>query len=136
MKYTEKLINTSDRFNSIVCMGLDPVIENIPETGPPGKAIVTFYREILNKIIQKSIYPGAVKPNYAFYAQYGIEGIEALSSVIALYRDAGLPEKLLTPMPVKPLISFQLMRSRCRPLWAVIQSPRLWIRTLTADSIY
>ena len=91
MKYTEKLINTSDRFNSIVCMGLDPVIENIPETGPPGKAIVTFYREILNKIIQKSIYPGAVKPNYAFYAQYGIEGIEALSSVIALYRDAGLP---------------------------------------------
>ena len=91
MKYTEKLINTSDRFNSIVCMGLDPVIEDIPESGPPGKAIVTFYREILNKIIQKSIYPGAVKPNYAFYAQYGIEGIEALVSVIALYREASLP---------------------------------------------
>ena len=72
-------------------MGLDPVLNEIPEKGNPGEVIYTFYENILNKIVQSKEYPAAVKPNYAFYAQYGIEGIEALVNVIKIYKDEGFP---------------------------------------------
>ncbi len=92
MNYPEKLIESSDKFNSIVSMGLDPVIEDIPvKTGSIKERIISFYESILNKITQQHVYPGAVKPNYAFYAQYGIEGIEALLYVINLYKSQGFP---------------------------------------------
>ncbi|MCP4131993.1 MAG: orotidine-5'-phosphate decarboxylase [bacterium] len=91
MNYPDTLKETSEKFNSIVCLGLDPVIEDIPEKGTPAEKIVVFYEEILNKIVQTKTYPSAVKPNYAFYAQYGIEGIEALVRIIELYKKEGLP---------------------------------------------
>jgi orotidine-5'-phosphate decarboxylase len=92
MNYHEKLIEASKKYNSIVSMGLDPVIEDIPvKTGSVKVKIISFYESILNKLIQQNIYPGAVKPNYAFYAQYGFEGIEALFSVIQLYKAQGFP---------------------------------------------
>ncbi len=92
MNYIEKLRHASEKFNSIVCLGLDPVIENIPLTeGTPGERIVVFYEKILNKMLQKRSYAAAVKPNYAFYAQYGMDGIEALVRVIGMYRGEGFP---------------------------------------------
>jgi orotidine-5'-phosphate decarboxylase len=92
MNYIEKLKQSSKKFNSIVSMGLDPVIEDIPtKTGSNKETIISFYESILNKIIQHDVYPAAVKPNYAFYAQYGIEGIEALLSVIELYKSQNIP---------------------------------------------
>jgi orotidine-5'-phosphate decarboxylase len=92
MNYIDMLKNSSGKFSSIVCMGLDPVIEDIPETaGTPGERIFTFYENILNKHVQKNILPGAVKPNYAFYAQYGIDGISSLEKIIKIYKAAGIP---------------------------------------------
>ncbi|HOO70584.1 MAG TPA: orotidine-5'-phosphate decarboxylase [Spirochaetota bacterium] len=91
MNYIETLKTAAKKFNSIVCMGLDPVIEDIPLQGKPGGIIEKFYLDILNEIIQKKIYPGAVKPNYAFYAQYGLQGIEALMSIISIYSREGIP---------------------------------------------
>lgn len=73
-------------------MGLDPVLEDIPiKKESPRNTIVAFYEGILNKCLQMHIYPACVKPNYAFYAQYGIEGIQALRDVIAVFRDEGFP---------------------------------------------
>ena len=92
MNYPELLEKTSDKFNSIVCLGLDPVLEDIPiESGSAKERILSFYESILNKIVQTREYPAAVKPNYAFYAQYGIEGIEALLSIINLFKSEGFP---------------------------------------------
>jgi orotidine-5'-phosphate decarboxylase len=92
MNYIDMLKNSADKFSSIVCMGLDPVIEDIPETeGTAGERIFVFYEKILNKHIQKNILPGAVKPNYAFYAQYGIDGITSLEKIIKIYKSAGIP---------------------------------------------
>lgn len=91
MDYIDFLKLSSDKFKSIVCLGLDPVIEDIPLTGDPKTIIIAFYEEILNKIMQKKIYPGAVKPNYAFYAQYGMGGIEALIKTVTLYKNEGFP---------------------------------------------
>ncbi|HOP28431.1 MAG TPA: orotidine-5'-phosphate decarboxylase [Spirochaetota bacterium] len=92
MNYIEMLKNSAKKYSSIVCLGLDPVIEDIPEKdGTPGERIFKFYDNILNAIVKKNIFPGAVKPNYAFYAQYGIDGIVSLEKVITIYKDAGIP---------------------------------------------
>jgi len=92
MNYIEKLIQSSNKFNSIVSMGLDPVIEDMPvQTGSIKEKIISFYEAILNEVIRKNIYPAAVKPNYAFYGQYGIEGIEALVHVIGLFKAQNIP---------------------------------------------
>ncbi len=92
MSYIDTLKKSSEQFSSIVCMGLDPVIEDIPEkNGTPGERIYTFFEKILNKHIQKNIFPGAVKPNYAFYAQYGVDGIIYLDKIIKIYKSAGIP---------------------------------------------
>lgn len=92
MNYIDLLKNSAEKFSSIVCMGLDPVIEDIQENnGTPGERIFKFYENILNKHIQMNIFPGAVKPNYAFYAQYGIDGITALEKILRIYKAAGIP---------------------------------------------
>ncbi|MBP7734830.1 MAG: orotidine-5'-phosphate decarboxylase [Spirochaetes bacterium] len=91
MDYLDSLKLSYDKFNSIICLGLDPVIEDIPLSGDPQSVIVAFYEEILNKILQKKIYPSAVKPNYAFYAQYGMAGIDALLKIISLFGHEGFP---------------------------------------------
>lgn len=92
MNYIDILKKSAEKFSSIVCMGLDPVIEDIPEIqGNIGDKIFHFYEKILNRHIQKSIIPGAVKPNYAFYAQYGIDGIISLEKVISIYKSAEIP---------------------------------------------
>lgn len=91
MNYIDLLKLSHQKFNSIICLGLDPVIEDIPLTGDPKTVIIAFFEEILNRLMQKKIYPAAVKPNYAFYAQYGLEGLEALLAVIALFKKEGFP---------------------------------------------
>lgn len=73
-------------------MGLDPVLEDIPiKKKSIRDTIVAFYEGILNKCLQLHIYPACVKPNYAFYAQYGIEGVLALCDVITIFRNEGFP---------------------------------------------
>lgn len=91
MNYLDTLKKSSRRFNSIVCLGLDPVMEDIPLSGSPEEIIPRFYGDILNRMIQTRTCPSAVKPNYAFYAQYGMGGIKALSAVIDMYREEGFP---------------------------------------------
>lgn len=92
MNYIDILKESAEKYSSIVCLGLDPVIEDIPEKdGTPGERIYKFYESILNILVKKNIYPGAVKPNYAFYAQYGIDGIISLEKVITIYKKAGIP---------------------------------------------
>ena len=91
MNYLEQLVASSERTGSIVCMGMDPVLENMPVEGSPGEQIFTFYEALLNKIVQKNVYPASVKPNYAFYGQYGLEALETLARLIKLYKDAGIP---------------------------------------------
>jgi orotidine-5'-phosphate decarboxylase len=92
MKYIDLLRTSSERLSSLVCMGLDPIIDEIPlKTESIYSTITTFYQDILNSILEARIYPSAVKPNYAFYAQYGIEGIKALITVIDTYKSAGFP---------------------------------------------
>ena len=66
MNYLTELKEKSKKYNSIICMGLDPVLDDIPEQGIIEERIYNFYENILNKIIATNTYPASVKPNYAF----------------------------------------------------------------------
>ncbi len=92
MNYSELLLNSAEKFSSIVCMGADPVIERIPiKEKDVEKKIAKFYSEIIDAAVAENAVPGTVKPNYAFYAQYGFPGLRALKTVCGLAREKGIP---------------------------------------------
>jgi orotidine-5'-phosphate decarboxylase len=72
---------------TLLCLGLDPVLDRFPESiqGSTKERIVNFYSSILDSLPKNSI--SALKPNYAFYAQYGFDGLYALKELIDRYKD-------------------------------------------------
>ena len=77
MNYIDLLKQSSEKFSSIVCLGLDPVIEDIPETdGTPGERIYVFYEKILNKLAQKNIFPGPIISKTFFCIFIPVKGNE------------------------------------------------------------
>jgi len=90
--YIEKLREAATAANNIVCMGIDPVIERIPfERSSVGHRIVRYFSEILDAVFSEDAVPSAVKPNYAFFAQYGFDGLKALKELIEKYSEAKIP---------------------------------------------
>jgi orotidine-5'-phosphate decarboxylase len=94
MNYSEMLKESSEKNKSIVCMGADPVLEKIEaviKSGDAEEKITKFYSEIIDACISENTMPAAIKPNYAFYAQHGWEGLRALKSVCEKVKEAGIP---------------------------------------------
>jgi orotidine-5'-phosphate decarboxylase len=95
MDYVELLIKSAEQSGSIACLGMDPIIEKIPiKEQSPEKKIVKFYSDILEVCSTKV---SAVKPNYAFFAQYGFPGLKALKKVIV----ASKKKKLIVILDAK-----------------------------------
>lgn len=71
MNYLEKLKDSAKKNNSIVCMGLDPVIKAIPQTWNPENIpyITDFIHEIFLEMKKQNVLPGAFKPNQGFYVE-------------------------------------------------------------------
>ncbi len=89
MNFTDKLIKAAEERNSIVCLGMDPILEEIPvKAQSPNAKIVKFYEDII-EATAGSI--GAAKPNYAFFAQYGFPGLRALKRLISTCKNRKLP---------------------------------------------
>ncbi len=82
MSYTRKLIETAKSQNSVLCLGMDPVLEKIPVKDETEKSIVKFYTDIVDAALGEKAGIGAVKPNYAYFAQYGFPGLRALKQVM------------------------------------------------------
>ncbi len=89
MNFNEKLIKAAEDNGSIVCMGMDPVVEKIPIEGKPEQAITKFFSDILEGIVSEDVCPSLVKPNYAFFAQYGFGGLRALKESINAFKKQG-----------------------------------------------
>ena len=64
MNYSELLEQTAREFQSIACLGMDPVLERIPLEweGVEGR-LTGFYAGILEACASSSVMPGAVKYN-------------------------------------------------------------------------
>ena len=72
MNFLDQLKHSTRENHSIVCMGIDPVIEKIPiDNDNIEEKIFSFYSEIISNCKENDCLPGAVKPNYAFFGQYG-----------------------------------------------------------------
>ncbi|MCB0309938.1 MAG: orotidine-5'-phosphate decarboxylase [Bdellovibrionales bacterium] len=98
--FSDRLQNKIDRSNSIIVAGIDPRLESMPQVfldranrarqnnqDFPYHAIVEFYGEALT-LISRNI--AAIKPNLAFFEQFGIAGLRALDDVIKIARDLDL----------------------------------------------
>lgn len=71
---------------TILCFGIDPVLEKI-KSDKEGvrERIDDYYFRIADRLVSEGQIV-AVKPNYAFFAQYGFDGLHALKSIIDRYR--------------------------------------------------
>jgi orotidine-5'-phosphate decarboxylase len=83
--FIDKVADTTESRDSLVCVGLDPDISRFPESvtrgRSTGEAIVEFNKQVIESTVElAAIY----KPNLAFYVQYGVEGFEALLETRAL----------------------------------------------------
>ncbi|MBD3312812.1 orotidine-5'-phosphate decarboxylase [Candidatus Woesearchaeota archaeon] len=91
MNYTEKLAKAANDNASIVCAGFDPDLDKIPLEGQPGEVIPRFFSALLDAFDGEDAKPGIIKPNSAFYEQYGIEGWQAMKKVIDDCKVRGYP---------------------------------------------
>jgi orotidine-5'-phosphate decarboxylase len=74
MKFTDKLLNTSRKNKSWLCVGLDPDPELMPEVD-----VLQFNKAIIEAT---SDLVCAYKPNLAFYESLGTEGLAILEKTI------------------------------------------------------
>lgn len=107
MEKTQKPFHFADRLNaaikkkkSAVCVGLDPRLEQIPEFiqkkaqaghknsfTAAAEAILEFNKGIIDAVAD--LVP-VVKPQIAFYEQYGHEGMRAFEETLAYAREKGV----------------------------------------------
>jgi len=88
--YIDRLRSTSEKAGSILCFGMDPVLDRmrIDPSKNLADEIVRYFTAIIHAIAPKI---SAVKPNIAYYLQYGQEGLRALLSLLSHIRPLGLP---------------------------------------------
>jgi orotidine-5'-phosphate decarboxylase len=100
MNFADRLMEKVDEKRSHVCVGLDPRLDQIP-TEITDKAVAEYgttleavYHSILefNQGIIDAVadYAPIVKPQMAFYEQYGHWGVKAFEKTVAYAKESGL----------------------------------------------
>lgn len=100
MKNMAELLNEKViKKRSAVCVGLDPILEKIPECykreyrgyedefEAAGRILFAFNKDIIDCVAE--LVP-VVKPQMAFYEQYGIAGIQAFERTVRYAKEKGL----------------------------------------------
>lgn len=91
MNFADRLIKKI-KATAPICVGLDPRFEQIPEhireeAPTPGAAFFEFNKGIIDEIYD--LVP-AVKPQFAFYEMFGLDGLAALVRTIEYAKEKGL----------------------------------------------
>jgi len=82
----ERLKKSAEETETILCFGIDPVLERIKsDEKDTTDKIVNYFAAITDKLIDENQI-SAIKPNYAFFAQYGFEGYHALKRLMDEYK--------------------------------------------------
>ena len=88
MAFLDTLARSMARSGSIICVGLDPEPERIPDSlGGGPRAAVRFLRKIVRATAEHAC---AYKPNLAFYEQYGAAAMDVLTLTLQAVPD-GIP---------------------------------------------
>ncbi|MBI3929449.1 MAG: orotidine-5'-phosphate decarboxylase [Armatimonadetes bacterium] len=69
---------------SPLCLGLDPDPRRISRVvpGDPVQAASTFLRGVLEALAEDGLLPSTLKPNLAYFEQYGIRGLKLLEELL------------------------------------------------------
>jgi len=89
MGYVELLEESALNRGSIVSFGLDPDIGQMPaafHSQPKEGALASYFSQIIDAALSEPNSISAIKPNYAYFAQYGFDGLRALKSIIEKYK--------------------------------------------------
>lgn len=82
MGYIDALRVKAETMGTIACLGMDPLLDKIPKKGDVEESIRSFYLDLLDAMEGEDALSPSVKPNIAFYEQYGFEGLRALKDII------------------------------------------------------
>ena len=90
--FSDTLAAALDRAGSPVCVGLDPVVERLPEPiraehWEPARAIAAFCEGVIDAVAP---HVAVVKPQSACFERYGSAGFHALERTILHARERGL----------------------------------------------
>ncbi|MBQ1998747.1 MAG: orotidine-5'-phosphate decarboxylase [Spirochaetales bacterium] len=91
MKFLDKTKERFEKINSVLCMGLDPVWDNLPEevkSDDVEKTLTSFFYSLLDNFADKVL---VVKPNIAFFEPFGIAGHTALKNIISYAQKKEIP---------------------------------------------
>ncbi len=101
MNFADRLIASIAQSKSFIVAGFDPQIEAFPQcilddaakrTSSNDEAVyaalVNFHQLALDALVGKV---AAVKPNIAFFEQYGIAGLRAFASICSMIKERKLP---------------------------------------------
>jgi len=88
MDAREMLIKSAGERKTILCFGIDPDIPKMEAAIGRGKTveqtITPFFHPVIEKLLAENAV-AALKPNYAYFAQYGFDGLYALEDIIQHY---------------------------------------------------
>ncbi len=98
-KYLDTLTQSAHKTESIVCMGLDPVLEAMPPFGTFEDKTKTFFEKIFDQMIIQRVAPGAFKLNAGFYEVHdrplegNFEGSQTMAQIVKWIREEfkGIP---------------------------------------------
>ncbi len=85
MTFPERLAQKAREDGTILCLGLDPVPERI-EALTGGSNIEGFLESILSGLAQAELLPSTLKPNLAYFEQFGSRGWAILERLLERWR--------------------------------------------------
>lgn len=101
MNFADKLFASIEKHSSFICSGFDPIIDKLPafileraaSQTPSSEdfiynTLTRFYFCAIEALRDRA---ACIKPNIAFYEQYGLAGIRAFSSICSYAQEHGLP---------------------------------------------
>ncbi len=91
MDMRERLAKAAGESKTILCFGVDPDLARMGgngggRAGRAGEAITSFFHPLIEELLDENAI-SALKPNYAYFAQYGFDGLYALEDVMQHYRN-------------------------------------------------
>ncbi len=86
MDMRERLAKTAEASRTILCFGVDPDLVRMNHAVTGENKIAPFFHAIIEKLLDENAI-AALKPNYAYFAQYGFDGLYALEDVMQHYRN-------------------------------------------------
>ena len=101
MNFADQIVRSIEKRNSYICAGIDPRVDKIPSSYKDSAAkSAKTSEELVYALLTKFYFDGletlssdvcCVKPNTAFFEQYGIGGMKALHSICSKANELELP---------------------------------------------